>query len=160
MPTIGHAIFPYLVFGRQRLAPILWAVLIVSSLLPDVDVVLGFLLAGSPWEFHRMLTHSLLFALLFLLAYLVFRRVEAVLAFIGVSSHILLDSLDTHGVPFLWPFSEKFFGLGLWSSSSISDLNLEGIMRPDTFIPDKILLALLLLYIIFEYATRKRKVAQ
>ena len=154
MATIGHAILPFLIFRRQKLELFGWGVLIFFSLLPDIDVIIGFLATGSLWGFHRMLTHSLLFVLVFLAGALFIRRIEAVLAFIGISGHILLDSLDTHGVPLLWPFSQQFYGLGLWLSSDIRNLNPEGIINPANFVPDKILISLLILWLIYYFGSR------
>ncbi len=154
MPTIGHAIFPFLTFRRQKMELFGWGILIFFSLLPDIDVIIGFLATGNLFGFHRMLTHSFLFILFFAAIYVFIKRIEVVLAFIGVSGHIFLDSLDTHGVPFLWPFSQKFYGLGLWSSSDLRNLNPEGLLNPANFVPDKILLALLILWLIYYFGSR------
>lgn len=154
MPTIGHAIFPFLTFRGQKLGLYGWAVLVFFSLLPDADVILGFLMTGSIWGFHRMLTHSFLFLLIFLAGFIFIRRIEAALAFIGVSSHLLLDLLDTHGLPLLWPFSQQYFALGLWLSSDIRNVNPAGVMNPANFIPDKILVALLILWLTYYFGSR------
>ena len=157
MPTIGHLIYPYLIFTRQKVTASCWTVLLATSLLPDADIIISILATGSPWGLHRLFTHSLLFALLFLVAYGLLRRLELMFAFIGISSHILLDSLDAHGVPLLWPFSQQLFGLGLWASTDVRNLTIEGVLRPDSFIPDKILLAALLVYIIFQHTIWREK---
>jgi inner membrane protein len=95
-----------------------WSLL---SLLPDVDVV-GFRLGipyAAPWG-HRGATHSLLFALIVAVVLALLSRATrhpwrlrtALVAWVVVSSHALLDTLTNGGLgcALLWPFSdERFF---------------------------------------------------
>lgn len=90
----------------------------VAGTLPDMDVL------ANPWlgtveqlSFHRSLTHSLLFAvlvapLLGLLLQRVYRHKSlhfgywALLFFLGLTTHALLDSCTTWGTQLFWPFSQ------------------------------------------------------
>jgi inner membrane protein len=88
-----------------------WSVL---SLCPDLDV-LAFVFRipyESPWG-HRGFTHSITFALLLgaLLGVLLKDRRAALLGFLTVVSHPLLDSLTNGGlgVALFWPFTHARF---------------------------------------------------
>ena len=89
------------------------------ALFPDADVLLTHVGADYHGQFgHRGFTHSLLFAVATAAgAFLVARKwgtrpwLTAVLAFLAVTSHGLLDAMTyrTRGVPFFWPFTEYRF---------------------------------------------------
>jgi inner membrane protein len=86
------------------------------ALLPDADVLgLSFGLSDHGLYGHRGYSHSLLFAgAIAGLAYAVARRwgtrpcFTAVLAFLAVTSHGILDAMTyrTRGIPFFFPFDE------------------------------------------------------
>jgi len=91
-----------------------------GALMPDVDTTTSgpgrFVRPLSSWlerRFgHRALTHSLPFLLaLALLLYPLHRASPGVyLAFLwGYLSHLLLDTLNTNGVPLLWPWRVQFW---------------------------------------------------
>lgn len=89
---------------------------VLGSLIPDLDHPSAFLnkrarcasvLTGFG---HRTLTHSLLFAFLVLgitLAMGVWKGLSIGL-FWGILSHLMLDSMNPSGVPWLWPYNRKF----------------------------------------------------
>lgn len=89
---------------------------VLGSLIPDLDHPNAFLnkrargasvLTGFG---HRTLTHSLLFAFLVLgiiLAMGVWKGLSIGL-FWGILSHLMLDSMNPSGVPWLWPYGRKF----------------------------------------------------
>jgi inner membrane protein len=89
------------------------------GLLPDFDAT--FVAMGSHYEGHfghRGFTHSLLFAVATAaVAFAIARRwgtkpwFTALLAFLAVASHGLMDSMTyrTRGIPFFWPFTEERF---------------------------------------------------
>lgn len=89
---------------------------VLGSLMPDLDHPKAFLnkrarstsiLAGFG---HRTFTHSLLFTFLVLGVCLlsgIYKSVSMGL-FWGILSHLLLDTLNPSGVPWLWPYSKKF----------------------------------------------------
>lgn len=101
----------------------------ISGLLPDIDVPLGWLLGQLGitvgWLAHRTLTHTPIFALLFLIPGLILWRnkkhkwgVLFLVATFGILFHIFLDLvLSSEGsIMLLWPFSTADFSLGLISS--------------------------------------------
>ena len=154
MATIGHAILPLicgLQFNLNRLA---LGTMLFFALLPDLDVLLGYGLTGSLFAMHRGFTHSMLFALIPLLIYLFIRRTELLWGFAGSLSHVLIDLPDSHGTPLLWPLSGKMFGLDFWSSTSLSDVTIPGILAPGNFVSDKLLVALLILYLAYYFGRR------
>jgi inner membrane protein len=127
MASIGHIVVGMAAsrFARQGHpttwtpfgAAVLWAGL---SLLPDADVFgsrMG-VRYEDPWG-HRGATHSLVFAFAVACAVLAIARVArlpavrtALIAFVVVSSHAILDTLTDGGLgcALLWPFSdERFF---------------------------------------------------
>ena len=89
---------------------------ILGSLIPDLDHPNAFLnkrararsvLTGFG---HRTLTHSLLFAFLVLgitLSMGVYKSV-CIGLFWGILSHLMLDSMNPSGVPWLFPYNRKF----------------------------------------------------
>ncbi len=100
----------------------------VAGLLPDIDVPLFWLLKilgiDVPW-FHRVITHTFFFILIFLAISLIYfdlnRKVSklfAVIAF-GVSFHILLDYVFVGTITPFYPFYDAAYGLNL-----IGKLNL------------------------------------
>lgn len=112
--------------GLKRRTPLGFATLVIAANLPDIDVV-SFLWDGS-LEFRRGWTHGLLaivvLPLLLTGAILLYdqtvhrRRAHLepviptqifLLAFVGVLSHPLLDWLNTYGMRWLMPFSERWF---------------------------------------------------
>ncbi|MQL51830.1 metal-dependent hydrolase [Desulfofundulus thermobenzoicus] len=90
----------------------------VAALAPDVDHggslpnrLLG--LGGrvvSAVVPHRTMTHSLAFcaAVTFGLLALHTPHMYVLAAVVGVLSHLVLDSLNPHGVPWLWPLGKHF----------------------------------------------------
>lgn len=92
----------------------------VAGTIPDLDTLVGFFTdTVTAIEFHRALTHSLLFAVLFapLAGWLISkieRRSPATrknwswLVFWGVITHALLDAFTTWGTQFLWPLKLEF----------------------------------------------------
>jgi membrane-bound metal-dependent hydrolase YbcI (DUF457 family) len=98
-----------------------------AGLLPDIDIPLNWVLnifgAGI---IHRTITHTPLFAFIFLMPAFIFwyykKHKIAVYFFVtsfGVLFHILLDFLftgDGFGIMFLYPLSNEMFDLNLLSS--------------------------------------------
>ncbi|MCP4148963.1 MAG: metal-dependent hydrolase [bacterium] len=96
--------------------------IIILANLPDIDVLVGLMVCGNGWAFHRGGTHSLVFALIMggLAAnsrklWKVLPEVNFWCGFSVIFSHIAADMLFTHlPVSFLWPFeiyiSNKYWG--------------------------------------------------
>ena len=82
---------------------------IVGSVAPDWDLYLG-------------ITHSLLFLLISSVLVGIFNIDMAILWFIAYALHIIADSFTKMGVPFLYPFIEKKYGLKLIYASGAEDL--------------------------------------
>ncbi len=83
---------------------------ISSSVLPDIDFLINI-----P---HRTLTHSLLFLLS--LTYLIKVKLgkrQAMAVLIGLSSHLITDSLTTQGIQLFYPLN-IFFGYHLFNSNN------------------------------------------
>ena len=90
----------------------------------DLDFILSFALRSRGW--HRGFTHSLAFALVvcvcFLLALGRARAREAAAYGLAYASHALLDFATTvrgGGVELFWPFTSERFGLRWWGLSEI-----------------------------------------
>ena len=106
--------------GGGRLHHLLWAPLI--ALLPDFDLLVGWLLAGKRGlELHQRDTHTLLFVFAAsLLISLLLRRPRLFpLILLILLSHLLLDLVVTDqkppiGIPLFAPLSSKTFSLGLF----------------------------------------------
>jgi membrane-bound metal-dependent hydrolase YbcI (DUF457 family) len=100
--------------GEDRSSLTLWkAITSVAILvnLPDIDIIIGLILEGNGYAFHRGPTHSLVFALAAgLIASNIGRcwpqipRLSFTASVLLVLSHILSDALFTGSpVSFLWP---------------------------------------------------------
>lgn len=113
----------------------------VAGLLPDIDVPFHWIMSlfvdlPPLGEFHRTLTHSIFFILLFVLIALILsleKKKIATLAWIvafGVSFHIFLDMIFAGYVTFLYPLSHAVWGLDLAGRSGIDGLlsGLEAII--------------------------------
>jgi inner membrane protein len=95
---------------------VLWGA--IAGTIPDLDVIPGYFMETvDALEFHRGMTHSILFAVLLspLLAYGIkqlYRNNETswrdwtLLVFLGLFTHSLLDCFTTWGTQLFWPFSD------------------------------------------------------
>ena len=91
----------------------------ISAIIPDLDIIPGhFMDDVTRLAFHRGFSHSLLFCLLLAPAagWLIAKihrkenpdwRPWAVLFFLGMSTHILLDCFTTWGTRVFWPFKYR-----------------------------------------------------
>ena len=154
MATIGHAVLPLIAGFQLKLSKLALSAMLFFAFLPDADILLSFALTGSPFAMHRGFTHSLLFACIPLALFLLLRRDFLFWGFVGALTHPLIDMLDAHGTPLLWPFSAQNFSFELWKSTSVNDITLAGILAPDTFITDKLLLAILIAYLAYYFGRR------
>lgn len=154
MATIGHAVLPIIAGLQFNLDKLKLGAMLFFAFLPDVDVLISFALTGNPFALHRQFTHSLLFAFLPLAIYVFARRAELLWGFAGAITHPLIDMLDTHGCPLFWPLTDHRYGLGLWRSTSAKDLSVAGVLSPDSFLSDKLLLALLIVYLAYYFGSR------
>ena len=132
MENLAHTLFGLTLSkaGLERVTPLATTTLVVSSNLPDIDIVTRYTGGALAYiEHHRGLTHSfiglavLAASLTLLLVYLdrkfrlrrdPFRRPIRpwrifLLAYAGGLGHIFLDFTNTYGVRPLLPFSRRWF---------------------------------------------------
>lgn len=105
--NIGLAcIIPFLSWHNLYVIPIA----ILGAIMPDFDIKLGLR--------HRGASHSLLVAFaIWFLTYLLFGSYADALL-IGYISHLFADSFTVRGVPLLWPFSRKNYGIRIIHTDS------------------------------------------
>lgn len=116
----------YEYFSKKDISHTAWFFLLLAGLLPDIDFLLDWTLG---YDIHRTFTHSFIFlglvALMVFLMLSIFKHPDkqqcTVLVVLGISTHLLLDSLFGAGVPLLWPSI-----LHLSFSEGISYAVLEG----------------------------------
>ena len=100
-----------------------------AGLLPDIDVPLGFFLNFFGIElWHRTITHTPLFGLIFLIPAVILwknKNHKAAMYFFvisfGILTHVLLDyivSSDNGGIMFLYPLSTADYALNLLKGAS------------------------------------------
>lgn len=99
---------------------------LIGSYAPDFDIKLGIK--------HRTLTHSF-----FMLGVstLVISTLDSTIGFawfLNYLSHLLADSLTIMGVPFLYPFKKKRYGLKIFKTGSLGDYILQFISIAYIFI--------------------------
>ena len=107
--------------GLDRFTPRATWILLLAANAPDIDVVSAFGGSLNYLHYHRHLTHSLVaLPILPLLCVLLVRLVSRkplnwlgayFIAFLGVSSHLLLDLTNVYGVRLFLPFSSTWFRL-------------------------------------------------
>lgn len=124
-----------------------WLLLVAGAVLAnaaDMDFFLVLVFRSRAW--HRGFTHSLVFALVvfvcFLLALGRARAREAVAFGLAYASHVLLDFATTKaggGLELFWPFSFDRLGLRWWGLSEI----------PSSLPPAEVLKALSLEFVLF-----------
>lgn len=116
------------------------ALLMVVSILPDIDIVFDFL-TGS--QIHRGPTHSIVVAALaFIPLFLIYRK-KAIPYFLALISHPLIGDFFIGGhLQLFWPLSSSEFGLHELGSLSIDIFNPTNITLELTLF----VFALLVLY--------------
>jgi hypothetical protein len=82
---------------------------LVLSILPDIDILFGFLLQS---DIHRGPTHSIIVAILVFIPFFIIYRKKAVPYFAALASHSLIGDFFIGGqLQLLWPLSTSEFGL-------------------------------------------------
>ena len=77
--------------------------LLMASVLPDVDLLLRFLM-------HRGPTHSLVAITVLMIPFFVVYRKQAIPYYAAMLSHILIGDYFTGGIELFWPLSQGWFG--------------------------------------------------
>lgn len=120
-------------FFKQYLKPNALAIAAIGSLLPDIDILLNWILKPSGYSLeHGTYTHTLLFAFLFFLPAAIFAVMKkykfSIYLFIaagGTVLHLLLDYIigggGGNGVMWLYPFSEQTYKIHLLSKIPIEN---------------------------------------
>ncbi len=75
----------------------------MASVLPDVDLLLRFLM-------HRGPTHSLVTITVLMIPFFVVYRKQAIPYYAAMLSHILIGDYFTGGIELFWPLSQGWFG--------------------------------------------------
>lgn len=94
---------------------------IIANVIPDIDIILKLKNNATYINNHRGVTHSIIFALLWILllsgigSLLIDTSFTNILIIstIGISLHIFTDLLNSYGVMFLWPFDKKWIAFGI-----------------------------------------------
>ena len=111
MFAIGHFALGYLTgnaSSKLTKTSINLPLLLVASILPDIDLILQNLNMGL--FMHRGPTHSIITITVFMIPLFVIYRKQALPYFIAALSHPLIGDLPTGGVELLWPVSQHWFG--------------------------------------------------
>jgi inner membrane protein len=114
--------------GFHRLTPRATWILLLAANAPDIDVVSAFGGSLNYLHYHRHITHSLVMLPVLPLACVLLVRLGSrktlnwlgayFIAFIGVSSHLVLDLTNPYGVRLLLPFSAGWFR---WDITDVVD---------------------------------------
>lgn len=112
---LGKAIERY---QKERLSSLAWAFLLGGSIVPDLDHLPGLLGFDAITNFHRTVTHSLVFmvvvgmvvyfvSLYYQKQYSLLNRLRphhfAVLVMLGVATHLIADIFLPPGIQLFWP---------------------------------------------------------
>ena len=116
MFAVGHFALGYL-FGKasSKLAQVKvnLPLLLAASVLPDLDLLLRFLM-------HRGPTHSILTITVLMIPFLVVFRKQAIPYYAALLSHILIGDFFTGGIELFWPLSQNWFGALNFQVNSLS----------------------------------------
>jgi membrane-bound metal-dependent hydrolase YbcI (DUF457 family) len=77
--------------------------LLTASVLPDVDLILRFLM-------HRGPTHSIITITVLMIPFFAVYRKQAIPYYAALLTHILIGDFFTGGIELLWPLSQNWFG--------------------------------------------------
>lgn len=87
---------------------------LLGATAPDWDMLFGIE--------HRTITHSFIALLTSSLIVYIFSYNAGLIWLIAYISHLILDSFTKMGVPLLYPFKKKYYGLKLIKTGSSEDL--------------------------------------
>ena len=128
--TVAHGLVGIIIYCSARecipllkrfpVSPLTLLLVAIVANIPDLDIVVSFLLLGDHKLLHGIGSHSFLFAILIAAIIWGVGRVNgwqqplALVVFLAISSHVLVDWLTgpnlgfnaSHGSAFLWPIIE------------------------------------------------------
>jgi membrane-bound metal-dependent hydrolase YbcI (DUF457 family) len=87
--------------------------LLAASVLPDVDLILRFIM-------HRGPTHSIITITVLMIPFFAIYRKQAIPYYAALLSHILIGDFFTGGIELLWPLSQHWFGALNYSVTSLT----------------------------------------
>jgi membrane-bound metal-dependent hydrolase YbcI (DUF457 family) len=87
--------------------------LLAASVLPDVDLILRFIM-------HRGPTHSIITITVLMIPFFAIYRKQAIPYYAALLSHILIGDFFTGGIELLWPLSQNWFGALNYSVTSLT----------------------------------------
>lgn len=90
---------------------------IIGSVLPDIDIMLGML-----GIHHRTITHSLLALFLTTITVVTLNFNIGIIFGTNYLIHLILDSCTKMGIPLLYPFNKKYYGMKLIYTGGAEDL--------------------------------------
>ena len=126
MYAIGHFALGYLTgkgSGRLLKAKINMPLLLVASVIPDVDLILQ---RVNPELFmHRGPTHSIITFTVLMIPFFVIYRKQAVPYYAALLSHSLIGDFFTGGIELFWPVSHGWFGVLNIDVSSLTNVVTE-----------------------------------
>jgi membrane-bound metal-dependent hydrolase YbcI (DUF457 family) len=118
--AVGHISIGYLVgrfFAKVLKVQLSIPLIFVLSIIPDIDIILE-LIVGAP--IHRGPTHSLVFAFMIFIPFLIFFKKRALPYFFSFASHsVLADFFIGGNIQILWPLTESKFGASQYGFSMI-----------------------------------------
>jgi membrane-bound metal-dependent hydrolase YbcI (DUF457 family) len=130
MFAIGHFALGYIMgksSSKLTKVKINLTLLLLASVLPDIDLLLRFIM-------HRGPTHSLITITLLMIPFFVVYRKQAIPYYAALLSHILIGDLFTSGIQLFWPLSNSLFGvldIDVASlSTAITELTLFSLTLP------------------------------
>lgn len=92
--------------------------LFAASVLPDIDLLLRFLM-------HRGPTHSLLAITALMIPFFIIYRKQAIPYYAALLSHIFLGDYFTGGIELFWPVSHGWFGALNFDVTSLPSASVE-----------------------------------
>jgi membrane-bound metal-dependent hydrolase YbcI (DUF457 family) len=92
--------------------------LFAASVLPDVDLLLRFLM-------HRGPTHSLITLTVLMIPFFVFYRKQAFPYYAALLSHVFIGDFFTGGIELFWPLSQGWFGTLNFDVGGLSNVAVE-----------------------------------
>jgi membrane-bound metal-dependent hydrolase YbcI (DUF457 family) len=119
--AVGHFALGYLLGkGSAKLAKVKINIplLLAASVLPDVDLLLRFLM-------HRGPTHSFIAITVLMIPFFIAYRKKAIPYYAALLSHIFIGDFFTGGIELLWPLSQGWFETLNITTTSLSNIAIE-----------------------------------
>lgn len=129
MFAIGHFALGYLAGkGTSKISgtKINMPLLIVASIIPDVDLVLRFIF---PTIFqHRVLTHSIFIITIIMIPFFLLYGRKTLPYYAALLSHVLIGDFFTGGAKIFWPISYTTYGFQNIEATSLVSVSAEIVL--------------------------------